>query len=242
MRYVTLLLGSIFLIFMTGACQKEAIEKEIGEREEVTEDEIIPAHDPAIPEGDHYYWYKEEKYPLTVDYNKRYLLLDEYHNTDELARRLRIGKSQIEEIRSFSPGTTLISHPSNQDAQKKYYWTILSDVTEEVDLSPVDFVYEAPFFRTEKNAEVGLSHLFYVKLHAPDDLSILEEYAQNNRVRILGHNSFMPLWYILSCDKDSKGNALKMANYFYESGFFSAAQADLMEDVSLFSEDTFLGD
>lgn len=52
-------------------------------------------------------------------------------------------------------------------------------------------------------------------------------------MEIVGNDSFMPLWYILSCNKNSKGNALEMANLFYESGYFASAQPDLMEDLNI---------
>lgn len=42
----------------------------------------------------------------------------------------------------------------------------------------------------------------------------------------------MPLWYTLSCTKKSKGNALDMANLFYETGFFESSEPDLMSDDS----------
>ncbi len=40
----------------------------------------------------------------------------------------------------------------------------------------------------------------------------------------------MPLWFTLSCKRMSKGNALEMANYFYETGNFAYAEPDLMID------------
>jgi hypothetical protein len=53
-------------------------------------------------------------------------------------------------------------------------------------------------------------------------------------VEIVGNNGFMPLWYTLSCSKNSKGNALEMANTFYETGFFSnVAEGDLSSSTSL---------
>jgi hypothetical protein len=63
-----------------------------------------------------------------------------------------------------------------------------------------------------------------------DDINVLESFASENNVEILGNNKFMPLWYTLACTKSSAGNALKMANLFYESGKFSAAEPDLMVD------------
>jgi len=53
----------------------------------------------------------------------------------------------------------------------------------------------------------------------------------------------MPLWYTLSCDRFSEGNALQMANLFYESDLFFSSQPDLMEnDLTLSVNDPFFGD
>lgn len=53
------------------------------------------------------------------------------------------------------------------------------------------------------------------------------------RVSIVGNNSFMPLWYILSCNQHSVGNALQAANLFYESGLFAAAEPDFIGSVKM---------
>lgn len=37
-------------------------------------------------------------------------------------------------------------------------------------------------------------------------------------VTLLGNNEYLPLWYTLSCTNESLGNALEMANKFYEDG------------------------
>ncbi len=78
--------------------------------------------------------------------------------------------------------------------------------------------------------EIGMSQYIYVKLKQEKDVTILESLASENMVEVIGNDKFMPLWYILSCDKSSKGNALEMANLFYESGYFESAEPDLMVD------------
>lgn len=69
-----------------------------------------------------------------------------------------------------------------------------------------------------------------MRLFKAEDIDKLKDFAKENNVEILGRNIFMPLWYTLSCTKYSKGNALEMANAFYESGIFRAAEPDLMCD------------
>jgi hypothetical protein len=54
----------------------------------------------------------------------------------------------------------------------------------------------------------------------------------------------MPLWYTLSCTTESSGNALEMANLFFESDLFSAAEPDLMgdgNDINCASDPLFNG-
>lgn len=118
---------------------------------------------------------------------------------------------------------------------EKYSWAIIEK--EELysnDLSasqlPAYIIYISPFFLCGKEEEVGLSHLFYVRLFKSEDLTILENIAKENNVEIIGNNKFMPLWYTLACTKKSVGNAIEMANLFYESGKFNAAEPDLMVD------------
>ena len=102
-----------------------------------------------------------------------------------------------------------------------------------------DIEYSAPFYETVDNGrEFGISHLFYVKLKTKEDKDLLIDLASKLRVEILGNNEYMPLWYTLSCDVNSVGNSLQMANAFYESGLFEIAEPDFMFNVELASTST----
>lgn len=91
-----------------------------------------------------------------------------------------------------------------------------------------------PFFRSEKGVEVGISHLFTVKLKSDKDFEKLDSIATKNKVKIVGSHTYRPLWHTLSCDVSSKGNALEMANAFFESGIFEHALPDIMEEFKFF--------
>ena len=64
------------------------------------------------------------------------------------------------------------------------------------------------------------------------DLRTLQQFAEENKVTILGRNGYMRDWYTLSCTNESAGNALDMANIFYETGLFEACQPDLMCEMT----------
>lgn len=50
----------------------------------------------------------------------------------------------------------------------------------------------------------------------------------------------MPLWFTLSCSKESSGNALEMANLFYESNLFEASEPEFMiQNMTSCANDTY---
>ncbi|MEW6508889.1 MAG: S8 family serine peptidase [Bacteroidota bacterium] len=175
-------------------------------------------------EGKYYYWYKGEKQALQLKDNKWFLLFSQKPDRVILSKELQIDKDRIDEIKRIKKSDAIT--PNEID----HYWTIVSAAMTEINLTKPFILYRTPFFYSKSGKEVGLSHLFYVKLYKSDDHQLLVELAQKNGVRIVGHNKFMPLWYTLSCNSNSKGNALEMANFFFETGYFSASQPDLMVD------------
>lgn len=185
----------------------------------------------VFSQGDtYYYWYKSDKYALQLNPKKEFLLLKDGVDKNILSDSLRVEKDKIENIKRVELGTSLIPYRM-QDAEKDNgYWTVVSGKENALNFSSQIILYHSPFFYSNSGKELGLSHLFYVKLYKQEDVTLLEDLAENNRVKILGNNKFMPLWYTLSCSRDSKGNAMEMANLFYETGFFISAQPDLMED------------
>ena len=84
-----------------------------------------------------------------------------------------------------------------------------------------------PFFTTSSNIELGISHLFTVKLKSNNDFPILDSIAKANNVKIVGNHTFRPLWYTLSCDIGST------ANTFHETKLFQYAIPDVMEELQL---------
>ncbi|NOQ27826.1 MAG: S8 family serine peptidase [Bacteroidales bacterium] len=187
-----------------------------------------------------YYWYKEEKVYLTENKSKRFVLLENINNRDTLSRL--IGNSWfIERIREDKTVQTLNGYYNNT-IQTNLNWTILhkkNKSNEKINKSN-EIIYDAPFFKNSQNEDLGLSHLFYIKLKKKEDLPKLEELAVSHSVEIIGNNKFMPLWYTLSCTKHSTGNAMTISNFFYETGIFSAAQPDLMPtEMSLSVNDPY---
>lgn len=175
-----------------------------------------------------YYWYKGQKVYLEKLNTKKFVVFDTYNDSISLKEALHLNNSSIIK---FEKNNNISSNLNEYetDIPRRINWAVIED-DNFAEFNRVNVIYDAPFFMTSNNVEAGLSNLFYVKLNISDDIVILERLAKENNVEILGNNRFMPLWYTLLCTNNSTGNALSMANFFYETQLFSASEPDLMTD------------
>jgi hypothetical protein len=180
---------------------------------------------------EHYYWAYGKKYPLELHTEKNYVLMHG-QNKVTIAQGLGLTEQDITDLKPIIVSRTVNTSRSNISGEDNLYWGFVNRSIDKEKIKSSDIIYAAPSFMVN-GKEVSLSHYFYVKLKHETDFKLLEDLAKQTKVEIVGNDSFMPLWYILSCDKNSKGNALEMANFFYETGHFSSAQPDLMEDLNI---------
>lgn len=152
---------------------------------------------------------------------------------ESVARDLEIANSEISTLRELVLSKAIKNPYSSTSIDSiGLYWGFVNRPLTQEKMKIAEIIYAAPFFHAN-GKEVGLSQFFYVKLKGEHDFKVLENLAKESKVEIVGNDSFMPLWYVLSCDNNSKGNALEMANLFYETGKFMAAQPDLMVDYDI---------
>ncbi len=71
------------------------------------------------------------------------------------------------------------------------------------------------------------SSLFYVKVSDETDLTDLNNVITKTNTELVEQNEFMKNWVTIKATKSSKGDALKMANYFYETGLFESSEPDI---------------
>jgi len=118
------------------------------------------------------------------------------------------------------------------------YFALLDRVKEDKNIETA-----APYFKNPNGGKLGLSNFFYVKLKSAGDIEKLRSKAKENHAAVVEQNKFMPLWYTLTCTAKSPGNALQLANSFYETGEFEYAQPDLVADNLLnCANDTYFAD
>ncbi|MDD3267672.1 MAG: S8 family serine peptidase, partial [Burkholderiales bacterium] len=188
-----------------------------------------------IQAQDTYYWYADKQKELSTISNRMFVLVKNANDTMIVKRQIENNGYNVEPFKQI----TINIIPFRLSTIPTNYWTIIEAHNTTSNLSDTNIDYSAPFFLTQDSTVIGLSHLFYVKLKNSDDVILLESIAKENNVSILGNNQYMPLWFTLSCSKESTGNALQMANLFYESKLFSASEPDILVDnISMCVNDT----
>lgn len=68
---------------------------------------------------------------------------------------------------------------------------------------------------------------FYVKVFDENNLSDLNQMISETNTELVEQNEFMEKWFELRATKNSDGDALNMANYFYESGLFEHSEPQI---------------
>lgn len=203
----------------------------------------------ALMAQQYHYYYQNEPNPLALNTEYAYLRLDGIDTPAEL--QTLIGDAEVTRFDQYHVRQTLDEVPGDpvDDLGKSWaeirfhtpqatrsYFTALERIAKHPGVT-----HTAPYFSKGPSEKVGLSDLFVVKLHPMGDPGQLFDMARKHHVQVIGQNRFMPEWYTVSLTRKSKGNALEMANLFYESGIFAASEPDLMVDESLCVNDPLFG-
>ena len=170
-----------------------------------------------------YYWFKGEKYYLKKVRNRSFILFDA-KNESRLINSLSQAKinADITKIKDFKYGRT----DSSENASKLFVnlkWLDINIDEKEANRFP-EIVYAAPYYCSEEGREFPLTNMIYIVLNHPGDYSTLEKMAKDYNVGIIGKYESVPNLYMLSCTKESKGNALEIANILHESGSFNISE------------------
>jgi len=169
-----------------------------------------------------YYYYKGDKrfiYTLLID---DYLIVGfEQQMQDEIV-------NYINQTGLFKPvDTNKIYHNPTPEYSFLFVNTLIPGTCCEL-RKIISLLEDNPFipyanliFRFSEETMVTFTDEFAVRVHDENDLSDLYNVVQETNTRFKYQNQFMPKWCIMGADKNSNGNTLQMANYFYETGKFS---------------------
>ena len=168
-------------------------------------------------EREYYYYYQGKRIPLTLNENKVVVSIPKEY--DGVCKRIRANLPVLSTIKDGVFDSFIIPRSDFERLTSQDFW--------EEDAKSV--VLTSSYY-TEDKTEVFETPYLTVKLKKEEDADLLASYAEKYRLKIVGNDSFMPLWYILHVTPESEKSPLKCANELFESGEFASAVPDLSSD------------
>jgi hypothetical protein len=203
-------------------------------------------------EATDYYMRGEEKIPLQK-MNNRYLVMVHAEDKDKLIAELAkanlklIDKDVWVSTLYSNYGIELSPEPTKDEPVDLMTVTVEGGFEQIVKALSYIAIHYSSKYKTSDGLELWLTNRFAVKLKfekgsvLPEELEAcatksknLEKLARENAVTIIGASEFLEGWYYLICTNLSKGNALEMANLFYESGLFEVSEPSFIGYGSIY--------
>jgi subtilisin family serine protease len=186
-----------------------------------------------------YYYYKGKKFYIDVDYSRISIVSEGKISLNLIKNLISVSDVGIKnQNKSYTKQNIIETDKgNNMDHNVDIYTTeidfpfkINSDeyLANIQNLQTEDAVVKASPTYKVKNKKLGVSNNFYVKLLKAEDIIFLTDMAKKYSLQILGYNQFMPLWYTLSCTKQTHYNAVELANIFYESMLFESSEPEFL--------------
>lgn len=193
-----------------------------------------------------YYYYKGKKVNLEIDYSrisvvtegaltpekvKNQIIHSDFIIKNRMKRVLKQEPTSNDKLENLNQGkevvTSEIVFTNKKDS--KQYDDFLRDLRKEKDVITTSPTYLC------NNQPLGISNNFLVKIRKASDVSILESFARKYAIQVLERDEYLPMWYTLSCTKESPFNAVEAANCFFESKLFESSEPDFIFKIDLHS-------
>ena len=169
----------------------------------------------SMAQTDSYYYYRGTKIPLTLNEDKICVSIAKEH--DMVSERIRANVQVLRTIENNAIELFVISRSDFENLTSQEFWV---EDAKSVILSSCYF--------TENYEEVATSPYLTVKLKNEEDQDLLTSYAEQYKLRIVGNDPYLPLWYILSLTPESEKSPLECANELWESEEFAASLPDFV--------------
>ncbi len=197
-------------------------------------------------EKNSYYYYNGEKFYIEIDYSTISIASEGESSLNKSLSSQQFGNVKYKKTDNSRKTVVSLNKKSQQKAavfieevelkgkvtQKEYSELIQKLQKEEniIKASP-SYIYDGK--------KMGVSNNFYVKLKNHNDVNLLSELTNQYSIEILGYNQLMPLWFTLSCTKNTPYNAVEAANIFYETNLFESCEPEFLLHNLLSSNDMY---
>ncbi|WP_462354597.1 S8 family peptidase [Alistipes timonensis] len=219
------ILSPLILLFLLLGCTRTDIDEQTPnlDTQTATTRASLPAN------ATHYFWINGQKVPLQINSGKKFIIFDSSLSDHSVVALLKEGIfSRLEEKKPNNYGINMSSKNADHLSERSCI-LVSHDLAKEADVhNSKGIVYYGESFLFSDGSTGTLSHLFNVKLKQETDIEKLNDLAQIHHVRVIGEDSNLPLWWTLACTEKTDGDALEMANLFYESRLFAESCPDIM--------------
>lgn len=170
-----------------------------------------------------YYWSGGKKYYLQRIEEETFILFSAKDRKTILERlqdyKVLINECDINELRY--EGSDMTGRNSN-DFQDFEWAKVELDIKTAESIEGI--IYAAPYYSCDGSDTFPLTNFIYVFLKS-DDITNLSNQAEKYNLGLIGKlNGTSTGLYLISCTKESAGNALKMANTLYDTGLFDGVE------------------
>jgi hypothetical protein len=178
-------------------------------------------------------WHINQWLELKANYNRQFII------TTDTSACIDCMENQGVTFHPFQIVNTLYE----EEGEQVLFWTIVTCPDLQENLICESLLYSSPSYQTEDGSNIDVSNLINVKIKRSEDEDLLYKMAKDNGIIVLGKNSYMPLWFTLSCTKESSGDVISVANLLYKSKLFAQIVPDILVHNLLFcSSDEFFSE
>lgn len=180
-----------------------------------------------------YYYFEDKRVPIVENKNGIYLSFYEEETIKELSERYSLKYIKFDESRF-----NRYSKINKQIVRYECFIDLEQSKVNIENLRELDKVVIAPSYIVD-NDTVYSSAYFYLCLKSIDDYNFLLQFSEENAVRIVSQDRYMPEWFTLAITEKCNNNAVEVANRFYETGLFKYVEPDWRKNYTQHSNDSY---
>ena len=170
-----------------------------------------PANQISAVVQTYYYYYNDEKIPLTLNENNYCINIPKEY--DKIRERVRANVHLLDSLRDVDFDGYIVTRTDYEKITSQDFWK-----------EDAKSVIVTPSFFNERFKVGFLTPYIYVKLKKEEDIDLLTSYAEKYRLINDGNHHYFPLSYTLHVTLESDKSSLDIANDLYESGDFEYSQ------------------
>jgi PKD repeat protein len=172
-----------------------------------------------------FYYYDNNKIPLELSKNLIVVKFTEgttHAQKKQLISSYDLMKPLADEMILPAPDVSL--QEIKQDVSNDEFMNLLEQLERNETVE-----YVNPFYLYAADSTLqGITNQFVVKLNNSSDLVMLKKLCDETKTKIISKDAYTEGIYFIGVTKLSTGNALELANLFYESGYFEFSEPDFL--------------